>query len=74
MSLCRQSTRHHADEEGVDGLSAVLDGAQLPERVRAGLASEILDLGAVNVRELTGDDWEGLRSWKILKPRQRRRL
>ena len=38
------------------------------------LFSEVAALGAVDVAELSAEDWRGLPSWKQLRPLETRRL
>ena len=58
----------------VDGLEAFLDRAHVPVQLRAGLVREIYDLGAVSIRELVREDWEGLTAWARLREMERRRI
>lgn len=62
------------ETQEVEGLLAVLEAARLPQTARAAIESEVKDLGAIDVRELTRSDWEGLRCWKMLKVMEQRRV
>ena len=46
----------------------------LPVAAEAALAKDVVATGAVNVQELSKEDWEQLPSWVSLKPLERRRL
>ena len=41
------------ETQEVEGLLAVLEAARLPQTARAAIESEVKDLGAIDVRELT---------------------
>ena len=56
------------------GFKELVAAAQLPAASAAALHEDLADLGAVDVRELTGSDWESLAAWSALRPLQRRRL
>ena len=43
-------------------------------RVARELEAQLLEQGAVDVRELVPGDWEGLASWARLRPLEQRRL
>jgi len=62
------------ETQEVEGLASVLEAARLPQSARDGIESEIKELGAIDVRELTRCDWEGLRCWKMLKVMEQRRV
>ena len=63
-----------SDESAVVNLGSWLDLARPPKRVRVAMVAEIVGLGALNVQELTQEDWERLPSWSCLRPLERRRL
>lgn len=63
------------------GMAAKLDGmdvlsfeTRLPSSVASALQAELLELGAVDVRELPAAEWETLKAWALLKPLQQRRV
>jgi hypothetical protein len=62
------------ETQEVEGLSAVLEAARLPISACAAIQSEVKELGAIDIRELTRSDWEGLRCWKMLKVMEQRRV
>ncbi|CAE8679700.1 unnamed protein product [Polarella glacialis] len=59
---------------GVQGLAELLRLAAIPEMVARSLGTEILELGAVHIRELSVQDWCELAAWGGLRPLQQRRL
>ena len=58
----------------VVGLNALLVTPCVPEELAQVLRQEVLELGAVDVRELTAADWAGLLSWGQLRTLEQRRL
>ena len=58
----------------IGGLHALLAAAQLPGLVASALLEDLEELGAVNVAELAGADWEAMHSWGLLRTLQRRRV
>ena len=58
----------------VVGLAEVLHAARLGENSSTALSHDVLALGALDVRELLGDDLTSLPSWAALRPLERRRL
>lgn len=62
------------ETQEVEGLASVLEAARLPQSARDGIESEVKELGAIDVRELTRCDWESLRYWKMLKVMEQRRV
>ena len=58
----------------VQGFTELMQAARLLEGDQRALASDLEDLGAVDVTELTVGDWEGLPTWSRLRPLQQRRL
>ena len=69
-------TQVDADESSspVADLEQFLKAAKLPVAAEAALAKDVVATGAVNVQELSKEDWEQLPSWVSLKPLERRRL
>ena len=63
-----------AAELAVANLPALLEQAKAPARIRAAITTDGIALGAVDARELTQADWEGLPSWPLLKLCERRRI
>ena len=59
---------------GVCGLGALCAAARLPEDASSALLVDLLAMGAVDVRELGGREWQSLAAWARLKPLERRRL
>ena len=58
----------------VNDLVQFFDAAQVPTDVREALTRDVVAAGAVDVKELTRQDWENLESWQLLRPLQRRRV
>ena len=58
----------------VHGLEELLDAARVPMHARATLFREVLDTGAVDVREMGRPDWEALNAWSGLREMERRRV
>ena len=58
----------------VEGLSALLLAARLPDTAVNALTSEITSLGAVHVQELRAADWSALRSFQLLRELEKRRV
>ena len=58
----------------VAGLTDLASKARLPPETTAALRAELLSAGAVDVSEVTAEDWSGLSSWGLLKQFERRRL
>ena len=59
---------------GACGLGALCAAARLPEDARSALLVDLLAMGAVDVRELGGQEWQSLAAWAQLKPLERCRL
>jgi hypothetical protein len=57
--------------EGFDDLRA---RAKLPTRVEVQLQTELLALGAAEVKELIPTDWTGLVAWSLVKLLEQRRV
>ena len=55
-------------------LDLFMERAQLPLSVREAITRDVLAVGAVNVDELTKEDWEQLPTWQHLKPLEKRRV
>ena len=56
------------------GLAALLTQAKLPNAFRCHVERELLELGAVDVRELAAAEWSELASVRALRPLELRRL
>ena len=69
-----QADRSAVADGSVTDLESFLDAASLPSSAREALAREVVATGAVNVQELTRQDWEKLEAWQLLKPLERRRV
>ena len=73
-ALTAQVDRNAVAGGSVIDLDSFLDAASLPSSAREALAREVAASGAVNVQELTRQDWEQLEAWQLLKPLERRRV
>ena len=60
--------------ENVRGLAALAERAQLGPEIAAALAAELAEGGAVDVAELSPDDWQALVTWGRIKKFARKRL
>ena len=58
----------------IDGLHTFFSAAAIPQTVADELTAEILQLGAVHVRELGRADWQMLNAWARLREMERRRI
>ena len=58
----------------VAGLTDLASKARLPPETTAALRAELLSAGAVDVSEVTAEDWSGLSAWGLLKQFERRRV
>ena len=58
----------------VAGLNELLDGAAIPSESKEALTRDVRTLGAVDVTELTREDWASLASWATLREMERRRI
>ena len=58
----------------VAGLTDLASKARLPPETTAALRAELLSAGAVDVSEVTAEDWSGLSSWGLVKQFERRRV
>eukprot|EP00439_Symbiodinium_sp_Y106_P024987 s11285_g3.t1 len=62
------------DTSNIIGLESLAQRAYIPPGELQQLRVDLLALGVVHVRELTEDDWRGLRCWPSLLPFEQRRL
>ena len=74
LALTAQVDRNAVAGGSVIDLDSFLDAASLPSLAREALAREVAASGAVNVQELTRQDWQQLEAWQLLKPLERRRV
>ena len=58
----------------VAGLTDLASKARLPPETTAALRAELLSAGAVDVSEVTAEDWSGLSAWGLLRQFERRRV
>ena len=58
----------------VEGMFQLVEQTKLPPAAASALHQELLELGAVHVRELGLSDWTSLQAWASLKPLEQRRL
>ena len=58
----------------VCGFAEVMTAAKIGEATAQSLLSDVVELGAVDIAELTPEDWERLPSYTILRPLELRRL
>lgn len=58
----------------VQGMDALVQEAQVPREAAEALLAELVELGAVHVRELPAAEWVSLAAWSLLRPLERRRL
>ena len=58
----------------VQGMDALVQEAQVPREAAEALLAELVELGAVHVRELSAGEWASLAAWSLLRPLERRRL
>jgi hypothetical protein len=72
--LCASSSQGVSDTEMVAGLWALLENASIPKDLILACESALVSLGAVNVAEVTKDDWQHLPVWSHLRPLQQRRV
>ena len=63
-----------SEEEPVKGFKELMQFARIPDEVQQALATELDDMGAVDVKELLAEDWKALTKWPLLKSLQQRRL
>ena len=68
------STSAVASHSAVAGFGAAMASAKLPAAVADALFDDILAAGAVDVSELSRDDWPKLPSWSKLRPLEVRRF
>ena len=62
-----------APEEAVAGLGELVSSARIGGEGAAALRQDLIDLGAISVRELTMVDWAALPAWRLLRPLEQRR-
>lgn len=67
-------TTTHKEGRKLQGFEVLVFEAQVPPAVAEALEKELLQLGAVSVRELPADEWLSLDSWRLLKPLEQRRV
>ena len=65
---------HDDSAAGIEGFETLCSQAKVPKHIASQLESELCSLGAVDVRELSVTDWQGLASFCALKPLEARRL
>ena len=72
----RAGTRSAASRESFRDIFRLADDFSAEGRDKSCVVQDVgaEGLGAVDVNELTPEDWESLPSWGLLKPLQRRRL
>ena len=58
----------------IDGWQEFVATARLSQRFAAAAEKEMWELGVVDVKELTREDWEGLACWQLLLTFEQRRL
>eukprot|EP00973_Karenia_brevis_P069290 9634833-Karenia_brevis.AAC.1 len=58
----------------INGLTQVLVSAKLTPEARASIETDVVNMGPVDVRELTHADWCALPSWSSLREMERRRI
>ena len=57
--------------EAVQGMDCLVQEAQVPREAAEALLAELVELGAVNVRELPAGEWASLAAWSLLRPLER---
>ena len=67
-------TRFQTAAVAVQGMDALVQEAQVPREAAEALLAELVELGAVHVRELSAGEWASLAAWSLLGPLERRRL
>ena len=72
--LLQDPTRGAGDTSNIIGLESLAQRAYIPPGKLQQLRVDLLALGVVHVRELTEEDWRGLRCWPSLLPFEQRRL
>jgi hypothetical protein len=68
------SSQGVSDIEIVAGLWALLENASIPKDLILACESALVSIGAVNIAEVTKDDWQQLPVWSLLRPLQQRRI
>ena len=61
-------------EEAVDGLGELTSSARVGSDGAAALRQDLLDLGAISVRELSMADWTAMPAWRMLRTLEQRRV
>ena len=56
------------------GFAVTIAAALIPAEEADKLLASLVELGAVDVKELAREDWESTGGWKALRPLQSRRL
>ena len=62
------------EDEPVKGFKKLMQVARISDELQTILATQLEDLGVVDVTELSQHDWETLAAWARLKVLQQRRL
>lgn len=62
------------DSAVVGGFKELISSSAIPPDACVVLLRDVIQCGAVHVRELLQGDWESLPSWQLLRPLQQRRL
>ena len=68
------TTAAAAELAKVPGLDVLAFETVLPAGTASALQQELLQLGAVDVRELPASEWMALQAWRLLKPLEQRRV
>ena len=62
------------EAQGVQGAVELIATVSLPEEVATLLLRELADTGAVDINELSREDWVSLPSWRMLRRMEQRRF
>ena len=68
------SSQPPGQEMTIHGFADLAAAVQLPPGAVKALGEDLEELGAVDVKELSDDDWQSLGVWATLRPLQKRRL
>jgi hypothetical protein len=68
------TTAAAAEMATVPGFDVLAFDTRLPAGTASALQQELLQLGAVDVRELPASEWMALQAWRLLKPLEQRRV
>ena len=49
-------------------MALFLERGMVPPRLRPAITADVVALGAADVAELTGADWEDIPSWPLIEP------